>query len=319
METDAPFGPTLLQVWKDYRQAAARARVLKKRLQSGRLRIAMLGIAGAACGAMVIQSSTWSAWLSTAPWIPSAFGAGGAVCLGLVAVFSQHVLRTGFERDWVLLRSIAEALKSEAFIFMAQVRAHGGVDGEDRLSSRAKKLLGNGLPGLSVSIAPQDEIAGLPENWLSDADYIRLRVQDQIERFYRPQSLNEARKVVLVRRTAFLLGVIGAGLGGFAAVDTDSAWAAAWIGVIGTTTGAVAAYLYAERSEYLATSYDLTARRLDWLIVDWQRQKAKHPDASPSEFIVACEQAISVENAAWVAEWTTDTKAQNAAPDGAGA
>lgn len=304
-----PFSPTLLRTWADYRQTAARSRALKAQIQFARQRVLFLMIAGASFGALVVTSESWSGVLVEIPSLPKVFAAISAFCLGLVAVFSQNVLRTENEKDGVLLRSIAEALKSEAFKFMAKAPPYNAEDADDKLADRAKQLYGGGLPGEPVSLDPERERQGLPETWLSVDDYVEKRVREQIDQFYKPRSLASARRVKQLRITSFALAVAGAAIAAMAALLPDASWTAAWTGAIGTATGAIAAHLFAERLQYLTISYDLTARRLEWLVVDWTRLRSRDEQAAANELILACEDAISVENSAWVAEWMNKTEA----------
>jgi hypothetical protein len=100
-----------------------------------------------------------------------------------------------------------------------------------------------------------------------------------------------------------LLGGLGVVLGGIGAALEGAKWIAAWVAVLGTISGAVAAFIFAGRYEYLAQSYELTARRLRWLIDDWQRLPAADKERKAGDFVNAFEDVISIENKHWVAEW----------------
>ena len=110
---DSPFGPTLLSVWEDYRRCAFRSRQLKRWLISVRLLALTLLILGCAIGLLADQiegvpvASRWLAGLS-------------AVALALAAYAGKEALDAGLKRNWVLARSVAEALKSEAFKFITK-------------------------------------------------------------------------------------------------------------------------------------------------------------------------------------------------------
>lgn len=307
-----------------YRQCAARSRALKDLLDRARYRVAQLTIAGAAFAAMAVEPGDWlsltkwsyvqSNWpdlVASLPALSSVFGGASAICVALAALNTKQILEASFEKEWVMVRSIAEALKSEAFKFMTKAPPYSGDDAEDKLASNAIAHFAEGLPGNPVQLSDDEERKGLPETWLSAEDYISRRAQEQIDVCYKPQALKNSKIVARIRSVSLGVGVLGALIGGFAAYDPDSSWTAAWVGVVGTTTGALAAYLYSSRFQYLATSYDLTAIRLDWLIDEWQRKQRKDPNASFGEFVLKCEKAISIENATWVAEWMSEADVPN--------
>jgi conflict system pore-forming effector with SLATT domain len=133
-------------------------------------------------------------------------------------------------------------------------------------------------------------------------DYLQERVKDQIEDFYQPKALEYEKILKQLRIAGVVLGVLGAGLG---AVSTATAqtWPAAWIAFIGTISGALAAFAFAGRYQYLLTSYQATAQRLTWLRNAWYRLPDAEKPKKAGEFVRKFEDTISVENSGWVAEW----------------
>jgi hypothetical protein len=70
-------------------------------------------------------------------------------------------------------------------------------------------------------------------------------------------------------------------------------------------TAAIAARQYAGRYQFLIVTYQATAERLDWLKTRWEIERKAQAGTDPQKrFILACEEAISIENSAWMAEWT---------------
>ena len=81
-----------------------------------------------------------------------------------------------------------------------------------------------------------------------------------------------------------------------------------------TTAGAaVAAHVAANRYEYIAISYTGTADRLQTIRDKWVDRPA---DArmSPSDFVHSCEDAISVENQAWMAKLADEPRSPTPNP-----
>ena len=71
--------------------------------------------------------------------------------------------------------------------------------------------------------------------------------------------------------------------------------------------GAVAAYIAAERYEFLWIEYSRTASELRRLIE--RRTAADGSPLSGSELVSECEQVISVQNQAWMAKWGEESAA----------
>jgi hypothetical protein len=80
---------------------------------------------------------------------------------------------------------------------------------------------------------------------------------------------------------------------------------AGWVAVIGTITAAIAARQYSGRYQFLIVSYQAVAEKLEWLKTRWEIERRTQPaTAADHKLILACEEAISTENSAWMAEWT---------------
>jgi hypothetical protein len=135
---------------------------------------------------------------------------------------------------------------------------------------------------------------------MSVDDYVRQRVVQQAEEFYLPKVRINAKKLAIGRRLSLILGAAAVVLGLWSA---KSASVAGWVAVIGTITASIAARQYAERYQFLSVSYQATADKLKWLKTKWELDAQSSVDAQHA-FIVACEDAISTENSAWMAEWT---------------
>ena len=133
--------------------------------------------------------------------------------------------------------------------------------------------------------------------------YIEQRVDAQIDGYYRPKAKEIARRLGQFRALEFVLASVAAAL---AAIATFAATGiAAWVAVVTTAAVAVTAHIAATRYEYLASTYGATANRLQSLRDQWVDLP---PEArpTPSDFVHRCEDAISVENQAWMAKWVAD-------------
>lgn len=308
MSSEPPFGEILLSVWEEYRKAAKRSRALKRRLNRTRLIVLGLVVAGSVLGLSADQSVQWLSREAVLGWLPRGLAAAGAVALAIAAFLGKEVLDSTTEREWVFARSQAEALKSEAYKFMAKAPPYDGDDRERRLSDQAKVLLEDEASAAPVRLDEDDKRRNLPGDWLSVDDYIRDRVEDQIKEYYEPNALETHAILERLRLSGFVLGLVGAVLGAIGASSTSSTWTAGWIAVIGAISGSIAAFAFAGRYQYLSISYELTARRLKMLVHDWRLLAEAEKPGKAGEFVHNCENAISVENHNWIAEWTKKSK-----------
>lgn len=76
--------------------------------------------------------------------------------------------------------------------------------------------------------------------------------------------------------------------------------------VIGTITASITAYLFAGRYSYLSLTYQKTAQRLEDNLAEWKISDKS--DDAKSDFINSCENTISLENRAWMAELSKKSK-----------
>ena len=150
-----------------------------------------------------------------------------------------------------------------------------------------------------------------PPPALTPADYVRLRIEQQISDYYRPRARRYTRNARRLRVLALGLSLAATII---AAVNTalvtgDAATKVApWAAVLTTLGGAVVAYLGSRRYEFLVISYHATARRLEQLRDRWRADGSPTDEASWSTFVNDCETALALENESWLAKWS-DVKA----------
>ena len=308
-------------VWEFYCRAASDSRRRKNGLLLARRVTLGLGIAaalfGAASGQLELSAggdaeSVWAWWGERAAWLAAVAGVA-------IAVVGREFLGQSKEKAWVTARSLAEAYKSEAFRYAAEAPPYDGADRNAILGDRARKLPGRTTLDHVDDKTYRDRLAERPSPPLSPDDYLKLRVQDQIEDYYEPQAAKNRRLVRRFHGWAFALGLLSGGLGATSALS--AATSSLWLGVIASISASMAAFLAAGRYEYLATSYQATADRLKWIVADWRSAGGADPTGAHWHRVVdACEQAISVENSGWMAEWLEPKDAAEAdQPEPAGA
>jgi hypothetical protein len=229
----------------------------------------------------------------------------GSVVLGVVAALAlagTALLRsraTAEEtRRWTRARSVSEALKSEVFIYLSGTGNYQGSDRDVRLEAVVRKMESEAgdLERFTAGIQPRKR--ELPD--VHDVDsYLDLRVRkSQLEKYYEPKAALMRERLRLLKIIEVALALVAAALAATAAVWPG---VAAWAAVVTTGGGALAAYIAAERYEFLWIEYSRTASELRRLLE--RRTSADGSKLSGAELVQACEQVISVQNEAWMAKW----------------
>ena len=283
-------------IWGQYRVWTATSRAYKARLSRWRRVVSILGSAGAVFG--VLSAQQWIQWDRLWPPLPGALGVTGAVLLALAAYFSKEILSFDCEGRWIRARAAAEALKREAYLLLARVPPYDGVISLGRVSEITRAV-----DGLEYErLTPEQKRAGLPAAPLTVDDYLRVRVEGQVNNFYEPKAAENRAVARRIRTVSMALGALAVILSGLGYV---------WVGipafaaVVTTITTALAASLYAGRYQYLVVSYMATARKLEELRVAWQVSGKTDADtAERNRLILDCEGVFATENGAWMAEWT---------------
>jgi hypothetical protein len=291
-------GSLLGEAWGLHRVWSQVAGRLKARIDRARDAGLVLGILGAVLGVVATQVGT-----DVVGGRLLAVVAGVAV--GLVPLVrrgaSQVVVRT-----WTRARSVSEGLKSEVYAYLSGGSAYEGEARDRVLAARTRDIVASvgDVIGAAAGVSPD----GRPLPAVDGIDsYVRVRVGGQIDGYYRPRAAAYARRLGWFRRVEATLGAAGVvvavlvGTGGVAAVG-------AWVAVVSTLAAAVAAHAGAARYDHQIVEFERTASRLAQLRACWQVE-----GWSPSALIDACEEAISIENQAWMARWT-DSDGQPEAP-----
>jgi SMODS and SLOG-associating 2TM effector domain 1/Protein of unknown function (DUF4231) len=201
-------------------------------------------------------------------------------------------------RRWTRARSVSEALKTEVFLFLSDAGAYEAADQESRLEAEVRRLERDAgdLQRFTEGVRARER--SLPA--VHDLDsYLDVRVrQSQLEGYYEPKARLMRQRLRLLKSAEIALALVAAALAATAATWPD---VAAWAAVVTTASGAMAAYIAAERYEFLWIEYSRTASELRRLLD--RRTAADGRQLSDSELAQECEQVISVQNQAWMAKW----------------
>jgi hypothetical protein len=139
--------------------------------------------------------------------------------------------------------------------------------------------------------------------------YVVDRVNDQINNYYTPNGRKNAVYVKRFHDLEFALGLLAVILGAIAstAAATGLSWLSGlgpWVAVVTSASAAVTAHLAASHFDHAALIYFATANRLVSLRDEWLANPDRLLPAHTAKLVDDCENAISTENEAWLAEWT---------------
>lgn len=294
--------------WRDQAVWSETANRLKAGLTRWRFWAAVAGVTGALletlAGTLTGLGDRW--W-----WLRAAIALGGAVILAVV----PYVLRTKVSKDrvqeWVRARSASEALKEEIYRFLVGAPPYGPEPAAAELIERSQAVKDK-VRDLSGHAAQIDPPAKERPVQLTPDGYVEHRINDQIEKFYRPKGREHARRARRLHNLEFGLGLLAVILGAMAgaAATTGMDWLSylsPWVAVVTTAGGAVTAHLAASRYDHTAMTYFATADRLTALRDAWWADPNRFDPARVGKLVDDCEAAISTENEAWLAAWSKST------------
>jgi len=290
----------LKNTWAQYRTWAITSRAYQNDVTRWRNVVLILSIAGAILGTLSQQTTLWSV-LKAPPLIATTFGLISGFALGLAAYFSQQALSPDPEAKAVRARSAAEAFKSEAYLLAANAPPYDTATTVAELTARTDRVREAVANLARKTITTAQETAGMPTDRLSVDDYIKLRIDEQIDTYYIPRARENAQKLALGKYLSLALGALAVVFG---LLSSKYASIAGWLAVIGTITAAIAARQYSGRYQFLVISYQATIERLKWLKTEWALASKADPTAAGKALIVAVEETISTENSGWMAEFT---------------
>jgi hypothetical protein len=264
-----------------------------------------LSIVGAILATLSEQSKAWSLppnW----KWVTLVVGLLSAAALALAAFFAREALGTESEQKQVRARSAAEGFKSEAYLLAAHAPPY---DNDGDLLSKSDRLDGAVNDLIPVALKPEEKSKAILVGPLTVEEYLTKRVDDQINNYYYPESNKNALKVKRGQQVTFTLGALAVVLG---VVGAAFGWTVGWVAVISTIIAAIVANQYAGRYQFLVVSYQATATRLERLKAGWSGSDSDVE--ARNKFILICEEAISIENSAWMAEWIRKASDKSPSP-----
>jgi hypothetical protein len=290
----------LKEMWLKYRGWAARANEVKGGLDRWRWWVLVLTVSAAVLATLAAQIKPF---YDDANVLPQVISGASAVIMTLVAFIARSMLDPGIEQRWIRARALAESAKAESYRYAARIPPYDGTDSGVQMIEKVESLLTAGAD-IPVKDEPAEKaLESLPNYPLQIEDYIRLRIDDQVDGFYRPKAAQNERNANLCAYATQILSAFAAVLGALGTFYPKSG-VEIWVATIGTVTGAISAFALGRRYQQLAATYRVTADRLALRLARWriQTQQAKSVAADVA-LVTDIEGLISAENQAWMAEF----------------
>jgi hypothetical protein len=309
VQSSSPEG-VVRSTWRDQAVWAETANRLKRDLTRWRTGALIAGVLGAFL-------ATLSAALGGADenweWLATTCALAGAVVLAVVPYVTRTKASQERVRQWVRARSTSEALKEEIYRYLVAAPPYAPRANPADLISRREEIKEavKDLNALAAEVVPPEKELLLS---LTRDEYVAQRVNEQIEGYYVPKGRTNARIASRLHEAEFILGLIAVVLAAMAGAAATTGWErldslGAWVAVVTTAGAAVTAHLAAGRFNHQAMTYFATANRLTSLRDVWHVDPKREEQARFAQFVDGCENAISIENEAWLAEWTRAERA----------
>ena len=208
---------------------------------------------------------------------------------------------------WVVLRSSAEALKKEIYLYRTKVKPYHPQSEESRdikLAQRVKTI-GQRImetqvnqSGLEIYRGTLPPYAAAGDDGFSDMrwqEYLQWRLEDQFN-YYRKKSVSLSRQQIRLQWYITIIGGVGTLL---AAIRLEI-----WVAVSSAVSAALISTLEFQRIETTLVSCNQAANDL-YSIRTWWRALSPAAQAEPKNletFVNLTENVIQAENAGWVQE-----------------
>lgn len=216
------------------------------------------------------------------------------------AVAGGSAIATAFagresSEPWTRARSVAEAIKSEVYTYLARAGDYAADGAGDRLAEQIERLE-EGAADLYVRATAFRPKPRTPPAVTDAASYAAKRVKGQIDGYYLAEARALDGRIRTARVIVVALGAIGSAFA-VAAGKFELDGLAVWVPVLTSITSALATHVAAERWDFLRVEYARTALQLSHLLSAFERGRL-----GSGEFVVGCESVITAQNAVWIAK-----------------
>lgn len=277
----------LMTVTRDQKRWSVTANALKKSIDGGRVQVFALAVVGAVLETGAAQLP------GTQNTFAKVLGFIGAAALAVMAVLRPWKLGHEQMQAWILARAAAESFKREMFLYRTAAGPYVSGNPKLTLLDRRDEILKKVLPVQKYVVEVQEEPK--EPGPLDLAGYLEQRVNGQIAYFTK----NASRYATVQKQfnaVQISLAVVGALLGTALTMSGQQAYGA-WVAVITTVSGTIAAYVLAKRYEQLTANYRAAADQLTGAVSRWKADGTR----PASELIERCEAVLLQENQGWIA------------------
>jgi hypothetical protein len=287
--------------WQQQATWSATAGRLKRDITTSRVLVLYVVIGVAALETLAAQLTGFDGPVAV---FARVLAATGAVLAAVGAVIQKRSDDRTKIAKWVRARSASEALKEQVYRYLTRSGRYARPDPEAALRAEVQIILDK-MSDLESHAAKVSVKASLVPGKMELADYVAQRLEQQIDGYYRPRSEQLARSGERWHNAQIALLLSGSALGALVAFMPTVA-IAGWVAVITTVAGAVGAEIEAARFDHLVVAYRATANRLEALRDEWNDTLKPNgvTQETRDDFVDRAEAAISVENQAWMAQWS---------------
>lgn len=301
--SEEPPNPILQTAWNERARWSDVATREKASITKARKVALFLGVAGAIFAMAASQTVDASEFTSRS------LSLVGAAILAIAPFIAKNY---GQDRVsvWIRARSASESLKREAFLYLTKTIPYASDNAEQILMAKTQEVTQK-MDDLRLYLTMANSSETPIPSINSAADYIRNRVDSQIESFYRKRA-RELSEELKGCNTAATSCTILAALIGVTVTVFPSNSVGAWTAVATTIAGAIVAFAAAARYEHLIPMYESTATQLEFLRSSFLAGAQDQPTFS--KFVQECESVISIESQAWMADWQKSSTAPQPTP-----
>ena len=286
----------LAYAWGEYRVWAATSRRLKGQIDRYGKLVLGLTLAGTALGTVGPFLALPPSIRQLMPWV-------SAIALGMATFLAAQLLSESSREAWVKSRAVAEAVKSEAYLYLTRTAPYDTAEAGTRLTDKISELLQSVTGVLAESVSDQERVRGVPgpATWTLP-QYIDGRIRDQIA-FYSRAIERHREAVTRARLIAIALGgisVILSASGSRTAASGSVTWVAAMLGTVTTAAAAIGSWYQSGNHLQNALSYQTAKAKLERLL-------AQHAASSRAASLVQDAEAIlQAEHAGWLTQWRAE-------------
>jgi hypothetical protein len=275
---------------RDQRRWSLTANALKAGIEQAR----RITLAMAVVGAIL---ETWGAQIHQSNMgLAEGFGYAGAAVLGVAAVIRQVMLGHGRTQAWILARAGSESLKREMYLFRASAGPYASGNPALTILIRRDEILAKLQACQKYRVEPIAELAALGP--LSAEEYLENRITGKTGQinYFKDRAYQYSHAQSRLNGGEFVLAVIAALLGAALTMTGKQAYGA-WVAVITTISGAIAAHILSQHYEQLTISFRVTADRLESTRDRWIANGA----SGLADLVESCEAVLFAENQGWIA------------------